>query len=97
MRLCAGETAAIDFGVALLKRFLGTLSAQILRQIASQPRAAAGGSINKLIIDAAIAYGLSASHFSKCYRLQYGHSPQQTRLERWHGVSGKKMQTRAVR
>jgi AraC family transcriptional regulator, glycine betaine-responsive activator len=42
---------------------------------------------NKPFVDIAIACGfVSASHFSKCYRLQHGCSPQQSRLERVNKV-----------
>jgi transcriptional regulator GlxA family with amidase domain len=51
---------------------------------------------NKPLVDIAIACGfVSASHFSKCYRLQHGCSPQQTRLERVNKVLAPR-QTRRV-
>ncbi|MEF0943653.1 GlxA family transcriptional regulator [Rhizobium sp. BR 362] len=51
---------------------------------------------NKPIVDIAVACGfVSATHFSKCYRLLYGCSPQQTRLESMKtiGVRKKKQHT----
>jgi transcriptional regulator GlxA family with amidase domain len=42
---------------------------------------------NKPIVDIAVACGfVSAGHFSKCFRLQYGCSPRQMRLDRVNRV-----------
>ncbi|WFU05270.1 helix-turn-helix domain-containing protein (plasmid) [Rhizobium sp. CB3171] len=42
---------------------------------------------SKPIVDIAVACGfVSATHFSKCFRIQHGRSPQQTRLERMKKV-----------
>lgn len=51
---------------------------------------------NKPLVDIAVACGfVSASHFSKAYRLQHGRSPQQTRHERLNSVLASK-ETRRV-
>ncbi|WP_349962683.1 helix-turn-helix domain-containing protein [Rhizobium sp. ZPR3] len=52
---------------------------------------------NKPIVDIAVACGfVSASHFSKCYRLLYGCSPQQARLERMTPIGIRKKKRHAA-
>ncbi|CCE99395.1 putative AraC family transcriptional regulator (plasmid) [Sinorhizobium fredii HH103] len=54
-------------------------------------------STNKPIVEVAVACGfVSATHFTKCYRLQFGCSPTQTRHSRMHRMWSPKKAQRAL-